>query len=528
MASFDSALGLWKAKNGQYYGTQQEAENADQNTIDDSEFMGTSGIEARAPDAPQRAADPRDAPNPYNPGGISDNEMARRKATLQRSATSTANINANQDRSSGTGADLGPGVFAPGGAYSNLPASSRANYDYMHELGSGNPFLSARQALNQMGERVGISHAGDVANPAGGYFTFSTPWDALGKSLQQTTDPNRGLGTTADDGRGLGGVPASQRVLLTSRAASGQDGGGGAAVPGSPSALYSNDGRADVDKETADAKTQALGEIDENKDENNALWKNAFDQYDNLNTGDYSLGDEARGYQREGLQQQRVLLQRMLGFDPNQYATQFADQALARQVAASRSAGGGAAGQQAGMFAAMEQAPALYGEGARQASALETQRLGQAEAASKAFGDLGTMTRGQDEQRAQFEANLSKGIADSVSNLTQGNVQMNEQDSQRMAEIWMDFAKLQSVYAGMSSEEQLAWWQNETARRGQDQNFKAIEDQLKAQGKITAKDIIGGLFQLGGGAMSAGGNILNASIQGDNAKEIARINAGTA
>lgn len=521
MASFDSAMGMWKAKNGRYYSSQTEAENADSNTLDDGDFfMGSGGYDERAPDAPQRAPDPREAPNPNNPGGISDAELQRRQITNQRNATATANINARQDRSSGTGADLGPGIFAPGGAYSNLPASTRSAYDYMHELGSNNPFPSARQVLNSMGERAGISHAGDVIAPGQVGFA-SSPMEAFGQQFARTASPQQGLGTTLTGP--TGGAPVTRQAAQFS-------GGGSAPIapPAAPSgpALYNNDGRADVDKETADAKTRALSEIDENKDENQQLWSDAFDRYNNLTGGDYGLSDEARGYQREGLQQQRMLLQKMLGYNEDQAATRYADQTLARQIAAGRSAGGGAAAQQAGMFAAMDQAPSLYAQGRQQAAAEQGQRLGQAEAAAKAFGDLGTMTRGQDEQRAQFEANLSKGIADSVANLTAGNVQMNEQDSQQMAEIWMDFAKLQSVYAGMSSEEQLAWWQNETARRGQDKNFDAIMSQLKQQGKISPKDLIGGLFQLGGGVLSAGGSLGSAMIQGQTARDVAAINAG--
>jgi hypothetical protein len=534
MATFDSSLGMWKAKNGRYFATEGEAQNADMNQIDDSEFTGAGGIDNRAPDMPQRAASPGDQPNPNNPGGISDNELRRRQLKLQSGGTQTANINAAQDRSSGTGAPLGPGYFAAGGAYGNLSAQSRAGYDYTHELGDAGPFRSVRSGLNSLGERVGVSHVGDVANPnpfAGGIKSpLALLNDPGGTLLAQNSDTSRGLGTTADDGRGLGGVPVSRRMELTSRAAADGGGGDGSAAgatgTGGPPAQYSNDGRADVDKETADAKNRALTEIDANKDENQQLFSDAFDRYNNLTGGDYGLGDEARGYQREGLQQQRMLLQKMLGYNEDAAATRYADQSLAREIAAGRSAGGGAAAQQAGMFAAMDQAPGLYAQGRQQAAQEMTTRLGQAETSAKAFGDLGTMTRGQDEQRAQFEASLGKGIADSVANLTQGNVQMNEQDSAQMAEIWMDFAKLQSVYSGMSSEEQLAWWQQETARRGQDQNFKAIEDQLKAQGKVTAKDLIGGLFTLGGGVMSAGGSLGNAVIQGQTARDVAAINAG--
>jgi hypothetical protein len=265
-------------------------------------------------------------------------------------------------------------------------------------------------------------------------------------------------------------------------------------------------GAESTNAETEQAKGDYSAENAENETENTNLWAHANDLAEGVGH-DNALGDEARGYQREGLQQQRMLLDKMLGYDPNQYAAQFSDQALARQIALARSSGGGAAAQQAGIFAAMDQAPALYAEGARQASSLENQRLTQAEAAAKSFGELGTMTRGQDEARSAFESSLSLDIAKQVGALTQGQVTMNEADSQRFAEIWMDFAKLQSVYAGMSSAEQLAWWQKTTAERGQDKQFEAIVAGLKAGGAVSEKDLVGGLFQLGGGVISSYGQI---------------------
>lgn len=530
MASFDSALGMWKSKNGQYYGTQSEAIDAERNFIDDDEFVGQGGIEARAPDAAP-AGGPGDVPNPANPGGISDNELRRRKTKLQTSAATTANINQNQDRTSGTGAPLGAGAFGAGGWYDNLPASSRANYSYMHELGDNPAILSPRSFLNRGGERVGVSHAGDVADPAS-LFDPSVSWspEALfQKQFDRTTNPNQGLGTTADNGSGNAGRPVVTQGQQTVRNASENAGVPDPAFGNGPGGAFDFEkgaGRTNVDQETADAKNRAGNVIEENRDENAQLFADAFSQYDDLKGGDYGLSDEARGYQREGLQQQRQLLQKMLGFDENAFATRYADQALSRQIAAGRSAGGGYAGQQAGMFAAAEAAPGFYAEGQRQASGLANQRLQMAETAAKGFGDLGTMTRGQDEQRAQFESNLGLSIADSVSRLTEGNVAMNDRDSAQMAEIWMDFAKLQSVYAGMSSDEQLAWWQTETARRGQDKNFEAIMAQMKANGEVSSKDLIGGLFQLGGGVISTAGGIGNAYMQGEQNKDVARINQG--
>jgi hypothetical protein len=255
---------------------------------------------------------------------------------------------------------------------------------------------------------------------------------------------------------------------------------------------------------TENAGAQFQNQQEENAADNENLFTDAMSRYDALGGGQYGQSDEARSYQQEGLAQQRMLLEKILGFDEEQYAAQFGDQTLSRMIAAGRQ-GTSAAEQQAGRFAALEQAPAVYGEGRRQASELANQRLSMAQTAAKSFGELGTMTRGQDETRAQFEAQLPLEIADSVATMTQGKMNLNQQESQMFAEIWMDFAQLQSIYAGMSSDEQIAWWQNETSRRGQDKQFDAIMAEIKANGAVTSKDIVNGLFQLGGGLLGIAG-----------------------
>lgn len=357
------------------------------------------------------------------------------------------------------------------------------------------------QAGGPVGAAFGAAYGGllGAGRRAGGTSSHLVPTEGTGRPVYDANNNLVGYegGTAGANASGAGtvgsttpGAPVAPGPDLPNYEAAGADVGG--------------DGGTNA--ETEQAKGDYSDEQSENEVENTNLWQNANDVLDNVGH-DNALGDEARGYQREGLRQQRMLLDRMLGFDPNQYATQFSDQALARQIALARSSGGGAAAQQAGIFAAMDQAPALYAEGARQASSLENQRLNAAETAAKSFGELGTMTRGQDEARSAFESSLSLDIAKQVGNLTQGQVQMNEQDSQRFAEIWMDFAKLQSVYAGMSSAEQMAWWQREAQERGQDKQFDAIIAGLKAGGKVSDKDLVGGLFQLGGGVISSYGQI---------------------
>jgi len=262
----------------------------------------------------------------------------------------------------------------------------------------------------------------------------------------------------------------------------------------------------DAARATEGAEDRFNTEQEKNATENQNLFSSAMDRFNNLGGGQYGLSDEARGYQQEGLAQQRMLLEKLLGFDERQYAAQFGDEALARTIAAGRQ-GTSAAEQQVGRFAAMEQAPALYAEGRRQASELANQRLAMAEQAATSFGELGTATRGQDETRAQFEAQLPLEIARSVSDLTQGKLKLNQEESKMFGDMWMDFAQLQSIYAGMSSQEQIAWWREESARRGQDKVLEGILRELKSRGEISDKDILNGLFQLGGGLLGLGGRL---------------------
>lgn len=325
---------------------------------------------------------------------------------------------------------------------------------------------------------------------------YGTPVSQGGTATEHVVEQHS-TGTINTTRGGIRNAPAEARVVTP---------GGGLVAPSST--VGANADRADDRTNDAEAASKAADE--ENEFQNESLWSENAGRIRDLGGAEYGLSDEARGYQREGLQQQRELLERLLGFDPNAYATQFGDKALARTIAAGRQ-GTSAAAQQAGMFAAMEQAPGLYAEGAREASALENQRLAQAANVSKGFGELGTMTRGQDETRAQFDAQLPVEIARLFNEATQGKMQLNEQESSRFAEVWMNFAELQSVYDRMSLDEQLAWWEHEMQGAQLEQQYKMFKEELKAQGKVTAKDLLGGLFQLGGGLLTGGFSIAAAA-----------------
>lgn len=553
--SRDPSLGMYTSDQVPgYFGSAEEARAAEGSGGYSSGASGFDFLGEGLADTAKAPDDPGNAPNPNNPGGMSDSELARRRVALRTGATSTANTNARVDATgAGQGGFYGSpasaAAFSRGnvggasGAYNAGSDTTRAAFDATHAANGGasrdtwasaldsptvralrsvvDPVYGASQVAKAVAPKSAIRAIDTAANFANAPVATGLQTIGAPAVLQVAADPlgygrRVAMGSPSEGSLGQTGlldVPGRVGAAYTdithpngvggaggAGGAGGSGGGAGASgglTPPSGKREEAAAGRADnaaTQFEQENAKSEA--------DEASAVsdWKSAID---NIEGGNYGLSDEARGYQKEGLAMQRSLLQRALGFDPNQYATQFADQALARQIAAGRSAGGGAAAQQAGIFAAMEQAPSLYAEGARQAASLENQRLSTAEGAAKAFGDLGTMTRSSDENRAQFESNLSVTIADQVGKLSEGRIQLDENQSKQFADIWMNFADLQSRYAGMDSAEQIAWWDTEMKQAGLDQQWA----QFKEAQKISGKDLIAGLFQLGGGLLGAGGMI---------------------
>jgi hypothetical protein len=508
--TFNRQLGGWQVDGRGFYPTQEAAQadagvSAEASVLNtgpsSSQFSNAMMLEPLAL-APKAPVDPNETPNPANPGGMSNNAIARRRAEIAAKAVTTANANVSRDMTGGATYDPAAraaafnngNVGGAAGAYNAGNATDRAHWDATHQDDTPTDFFDSTTGrvmtavgtggMSELGRAVG-SVTGPVGRLAVDPIGYGTQLGFQGANILS------GSGDTA--------TPAPNRRDMT------VSGGGGGAPQGTTA-----DQLAGAEQDTNEAERDWRDTEADNSTENENLWSNLWEQYDKVGDADYGLSDEARGYQREGLQQQRMLLERMLGFDPNQYATQFADQALARTIAAGRSGPGGFAAQQAGMFAANEQAPALYAEGARTAAGLENQRLQAAAGVAKSFGELGTMTRGQDETRAQFDATLPLELAKAMTNATQGQVAMNEQESQRFADVYMNFAQLQATYAGMSSTEQIAWWDREMTDKGLDQQWRMFKDELAAQGKITAKDILGGVFSLGGAAITGGGSILAA------------------
>jgi hypothetical protein len=462
--TWNNGLGGWQVDGKGYYASKEAAQAAD-TTATQAQALPTNTDPFVMPGQMPAPTAPK-APVSTAPIVYDHSDAANRTATIN-----AAPGGYNEQRAASTAEQIRQSNISAQDPR-NAPGNQWSPFDVLAPVG-----YATRTALSPIIGETAASVVGGVVDP------FSIPSQTLAAQRASAPAPARVATGPAAAAPTAGGAPPAATAAAQLNAA----------------------GEATAEAETDWRDTEA-----DNSAENANLWSNLWDKYDKVDDADYGLSDEARGYQREGLQMQRQLLEKMLGFDPNQYATQFADQNLARMVAAGRSGPGGFAAQQAGIMAANDQAPALFAEGARTAAGLENSRLQAAAGVAKSFGELGTMTRGQDETRAQFDATLPLELAKAMTNATQGQVAMNEQESQRFADIYMNFAQLQATYAGMSSQEQMAWWDREMAEKGLDNQWNMFKQELAQQGKITAKDILGGVFSLGGAAVTGGGSILAA------------------
>lgn len=175
--------------------------------------------------------------DPFGAGAIAPpsdyDPAATAQRTLRDSATTTANINRNVDPNASQAGDMqtsGGNIGGATGAYNTVSDQGRAQYDYMHDLGDNDLMIDANTLVNRMGERAGVSHAGDVANPMGTLgvidpFSGQMP----GKDLvDRAIDPNTGLGTTA----GRGGLPVGSVAPGAADALQGLDTSLGAVASG--------------------------------------------------------------------------------------------------------------------------------------------------------------------------------------------------------------------------------------------------------------------------------------------------------
>lgn len=233
-------------------------------------------------------------------------------------------------------------------------------------------------------------------------------------------------------------------------------------------------------------------------DRKNAL-QSVIDRFqtaqDSFSTG---AQDQSRQAQQQAIQQNRELFARATGFDRDAAAKRYSDEALANSLAIARSAPGGATRASA-LFNALEAQPAQQAEGQRQANAEARQQENVALQASGQLGQLATQTRGQDEAQAEAYTGIGLDVAKQISNFTGQNLQLDQRDREFLGEVALQVANLNLDVQKLGVDEALRQLELQLQKEGLDQEWKMF----KQNQKITGKDILGGVFSLGGGVVSS-------------------------
>lgn len=348
-------------------------------------------------------------------------------------------------------------IGGAGGAYNAVSDEGRAVFDESYRNNQGFDFGGfARDALPFVVDPIGSTArlaGGRVAQAASG------PVGALmalgGTEALQWLVP----------GGGSGGSSSTPRTPTSAAPLPKEIGAGGNSANTDLSLQEQNESESEYDQTVDEGQRQ----IDEDR--------NRFLDALNGLDRDTSLSDASRADQIVARDAQRDLLNRILGFDPNAYADQFSDNALAAQTALARSAPGGAAGRQAALFNAQEQAPGIQAEAQRQAQQLENQRLNAAQAAVGKLGDLAYGVRAQDSQREEFDAEFEKGIADSFGDIFKTDSSTAANFANISANVYTSVLQATVNYAQMDSEERRSLWDYELRSRGLDNELEQIRRQ---------------------------------------------------
>jgi hypothetical protein len=176
------------------------------------------------------AADPNDQPNPANPGGISNNELARRQAALRAGNSGYSTPAAQPPADTRTAEQKAVAAYQHGnvggasGAYNAGPDSSRAAFDATHAANQQPGFLQtagrvALAAVNPVGTAAalgakalgagaGLQTAANVLSGPTGAATVAATTTA-NKLNGNSGAPAAPTGQGQGSGQGSGGMPTS-------------------------------------------------------------------------------------------------------------------------------------------------------------------------------------------------------------------------------------------------------------------------------------------------------------------------------
>ncbi len=244
----------------------------------------------------------------------------------------------------------------------------------------------------------------------------------------------------------------------------------------------------------AQADAEARQEVADEK-KANAL-QDIIDRHEAANNLDTTQQDESRAVQKEALSQNRILFSKANSYDPKAAAAAYSEAALSHALAVARSAPGGASRESA-LMNALEAQPAAQAEGQRQANSEGRAQQSVALQASNQLGQLAGQTRSQDEGQAEFFTSTGLDVAKSISNFIGADLNLDQRDREFLGEVALQVANLDLDVEKLGVDESLRRVELALQKEGLDQEWK----QFKQSQKITGKDILGGIFGLGGSVL---------------------------
>lgn len=426
-----------------------------------ADFFG-EGVNA----GPQASAyvDPNDQPNPANPGGISNNELARRTANLRKSG-------AGGGSSNGTGS----GAITPGGGGTNY--------------GIPNPFTLPNlkrgvAAVSTLGmSEVGRAIGGKTGNAIG--FALN-PVGAIGnaKYAQPAVDAGAKLVGAAAGAVGAGG--------------GGGGGGGAGGPPGDPSAQVQQ-GQQDISQqlspfidEAGNKGDQALSDFYGIEKPENTTQQGAQD-FTDKNAVDPTLARNAEIDRAFGISE--GLIDNIMN-TPSQ-TKMIGDQVLSQQLALGRSSPGGIGNVQAGVKAAMGAAPQLQRD-AQQASIQEqVQRAQAATGAAQIYAGVAQGTADRDVVIAQGNQNAANNVLSTLTQQYGMDLNYTTEERGQIGQLARDFYANQAKFVGMDIQAQSAALDNIVKIYGIKSDFAAALKKIAADEGIGEMDamklILGGV-----------------------------------
>lgn len=368
--------------------------------------------------------DPNEQPNPANPGGISNNELARRRAAIART--------------SGVG-----GGYSNGGGSGKITPGGGGNDYGVGNIFTGKNALRGVAAVSTLG---GSEIARAIGGPTGQKVGLAfNPVGAIGN--EKYAQP------AAKKAMDLAGIDYS--------GGSGGDGGAGGGAPGNPSARLEQ-GYQDISNQLNPYIADSGQKGDEalanfygvEKPENNT--QDLANEFASEHAVDPSTARNAEV--DRAFEMSSDLVDRILNA-PSQ-AKMIGDQALSQQLALGRSSPGGIGNVQAGVKAAMGAAPRLQSESNQAVMQEEQMRNNAAIGAANIYAGVAQGTADRETRIAQGNQTSADTVLGVMTTQYGMDLNFTTEERGQIGQMARDFYANQAKFVGMDIAAQSAAMDN--------------------------------------------------------------------